>query len=87
MKKFISVEDAGDVKTLVDEAINLKNTVYTPELGRGKTIGLVFLNPSLRTRLSTHRAALNLGMDAMVMNLNNDGWNIEFLPLCIHCSL
>jgi len=78
MKKFISAEDAGDVKALVDEAINLKNTVYTPELGRGKTIGLVFLNPSLRTRLSTHRAALNLGMDVMVMNLNNDGWNIEF---------
>ena len=78
MKKFISVEDAGDVKSLLQEAIALKKTVYTPEVGRGKTIGLVFLNPSLRTRLSTHRAALNLGMDVMVMNLNNDGWNIEF---------
>ncbi|MFY0652880.1 MAG: acetylornithine carbamoyltransferase [Cyclobacteriaceae bacterium] len=78
MKKFISAKDAGDINALVDEAIELKKTVYTPEVGRGKTIGLVFLNPSLRTRLSTHRAALNLGMDVMVMNLNNDGWNIEF---------
>ena len=78
MNKFISVEDAGHVNALVQEAIELKQTRYTPEVGRGKTLGLVFLNPSLRTRLSTHRAAINLGMDVMVMNLNNDGWNIEF---------
>jgi N-succinyl-L-ornithine transcarbamylase len=78
MNKFTSVEDAGNVKALIEEAIQLKQTPYMPEVGRGKTLGLVFLNPSLRTRLSTHRAALNLGMDVMVMNLNNDGWNIEF---------
>jgi N-succinyl-L-ornithine transcarbamylase len=47
------------------------------ELGRNKTLGLIFLNPSLRTRLSTQRAAQNLGMDVIVMNLDKEGWSIE----------
>jgi N-succinyl-L-ornithine transcarbamylase len=48
------------------------------ELGKGKTLGLLFLNPSLRTRMSTQKAAYNLGMNVMVINLDKDSWQIEF---------
>src|SRR5690606_13067741 len=47
------------------------------DLGKHKMLGLVFLNPSLRTRLSTQKAAINLGMDVMVMNMDKDGWALE----------
>jgi N-succinyl-L-ornithine transcarbamylase len=49
-----------------------------PENGQGKTLGLIFLNPSLRTRMSTQKAAYNLGMDVISLNLNQDSWKIEF---------
>ncbi len=78
MKQFFSVKDIDSISSIVDEAISLKNNPYAhEELGKHKTMGLVFLNPSLRTRMSTQKAALQLGMQVMVMNLNQDGWALE----------
>lgn len=78
MKIFSSVNDVKDLKKLVKEAIDFKLNPHThSELGKYKTIGLVFLNPSLRTRISTQRAAINLGMDVIVMNMDKDGWALE----------
>jgi N-succinyl-L-ornithine transcarbamylase len=79
MKQFTSVHDAGNIKELIDAALAIKSQVNDySELGKGKTIGLLFLNPSLRTRMSTQRAAYNLGMNVMVVNLDKDSWQIEF---------
>ena len=79
MKQFISVQDAGDVNQLVQDALAVKQTAnQQAHLGRGKTIGLLFLNPSLRTRMSTQRAAYNLGMNMMVVNLDKETWQMEF---------
>jgi N-succinyl-L-ornithine transcarbamylase len=62
----------------VQEALALKKYPYSNhELGRNKTLGLIFLNPSLRTRLSTQKAALNLGMEVIVMNIDKEGWALE----------
>ena len=78
MKHFTSVNDAEDINKLVLEALMVKKHPFADkELGRNKTLGLIFLNPSLRTRLSTQRAAQNLGMDVIVMNLDKEGWSIE----------
>ncbi|MBS1594058.1 MAG: acetylornithine carbamoyltransferase [Bacteroidetes bacterium] len=79
MKQFLTVKDAGDVPTLVQEALTIKQNIgeYS-DLGKGKTLGLLFLNPSLRTRMSSQRAAYNLGMNVMVLNLDKDSWQIEF---------
>src|SRR4051812_4749008 len=78
MKKFTSVNDVESIDRLVLEAlIEKKYPFENKELGRNKTLGLIFLNPSLRTRLSTQRAAQNLGMDVIVMNLDKEGWSIE----------
>lgn len=79
MKQFLSVKDAGDIDALVQEALELKKQPnVNRQLGQGKAIGLLFLNPSLRTRMSTQRAAYNLGMNVMVLNLDNDSWQLEF---------
>lgn len=79
MKQFISVEDAGDPMALVQTALaHKKNPFAQQALGRGKRAGLLFLNPSMRTRLSTQIAAQNLGMDAIVFNVGQDGWALEF---------
>jgi N-succinyl-L-ornithine transcarbamylase len=79
MKQFVSVYDAGSLPELLKEAQEIKaNINANSELGKGKTIGLLFLNPSLRTRMSTQRAAYNLGMNVMVLNLDKDSWQIEF---------
>lgn len=79
MKQFLTVKDAGDVPSLVAEAIELKGNINRYiDLGKGKTLGLLFLNPSLRTRMSSQRAAYNLGMNVMVLNLDKDSWQIEF---------
>lgn len=76
---FTSVQDVQDVAALIDEAIELKNDPLAfRHLGRDKTLGLVFLNPSLRTRLSTQKAASNLGMNVMAVNADRDSWAIEF---------
>ena len=78
MKKFTKVKDVDDLKELLSLAQKVKQNPFKyQELGRNKTLGLLFFNPSLRTRLSTQKAAINLGMNVMVMNLNNDGWSIE----------
>jgi N-succinyl-L-ornithine transcarbamylase len=80
MKNFTSITDidSADPMPLVEEAINMKNSNAIKKIGAGKTLGLIFLNSSLRTRMSSEKAAFNLGMNTMVMNLNNDGWNIEY---------
>lgn len=78
MKQFTSVHDVEDVVQLVKEALLLKSDPYSnQDLGKNKTLGLMFLNPSLRTRLSTQKAALNLGMNVMVMNMDKEGWALE----------
>ncbi|MCC9135334.1 acetylornithine carbamoyltransferase [Pontibacter silvestris] len=78
MKNYTSVHDVADVAALVNEALEIKKAPFAhKELGAGKTLGLIFLNPSLRTRLSTQKAALNLGMNVMVMNLDKEGWALE----------
>lgn len=76
---FTSVQDVQDVAALVREAIDLKkDPLAFRNLGRDKTLGLVFMNPSLRTRLSTQKAASNLGMNVMAVNADRDNWAIEF---------
>lgn len=78
MKLFSSVNDVPDVQLLVKEALRLKQNPYAhKDLGENKTIALVFLNPSLRTRMSTQKAALNLGMNVMVLNMDKEGWALE----------
>ncbi len=78
MKKFTTVHDVSDVNSLVVEALQLKQNRYAfQHLGKNKTIALVFLNPSLRTRMSTQKAALNLGMNVMVLNIDKEGWALE----------
>ena len=79
MKQFISVQDAGNINALVEKALTYKKEPLKDKaLGVGKRIGLLFLNPSLRTRLSTQVAASNLGMDAIVFNVDKEGWALEF---------
>jgi len=79
MKKFISAGDAPDMKSLVEKALGYKSDPFKDKkLGAGKRIGLLFLNPSMRTRLSTQIAAQNLGMEAIVFNVGQDGWALEF---------
>ena len=78
MQHFTSVQQVVSVNELVKEAINIKKNPYGfSTLGKHKTLGLIFLNPSLRTRLSTQKAALNLGMNVMVMNMDKEGWSLE----------
>lgn len=78
MKKFTSVHDIPNLQTAVQEALALKKTPFRFEdLGKRKTIGLVFFNPSLRTRMSTQKAAQNLGMNTIVLNTGQDSWALE----------
>lgn len=77
MKKFIGVNDVHNVPALVRQALDMKlNEDSPPEIGKGLTIGLLFLNPSLRTRMSTHLAALKLGFQIMSLNAE-EGWKLE----------
>jgi N-succinyl-L-ornithine transcarbamylase len=79
MRKFISVEDVVDIQRLVNKALEYKaNPLRDKLLGTGKRMGLLFLNPSMRTRLSTQIAANNLGMEAIVFNIGQEGWALEF---------
>lgn len=79
MKQFLSVHDAGDLEDLIRQALRYKaNPLMDRQLGAGKRIGLIFLNPSLRTRLSTQIAAENLGMESIVFNVGSEGWSWEF---------
>ena len=78
MKNFTSVYDTEQPQSLVQEVLEIKQNEKRSTLGSNKTLALIFFNPSLRTRLSTQNAAINLDMDVIVMNINKDGWNIEF---------
>ncbi len=79
MKNFISVDDVSDINALVAKALAYKVNPYGDKaLGVNKRIGLLFLNPSLRTRLSTQAAAQNLGMETIVFNVDKEGWALEF---------
>ena len=79
MKDFIYIEDLPDFEKSVSEAIALKNnSLKFNSLGQNKSLGMLFFNPSLRTRLSTQKAAHNLGLKTMIMNFNDEGWKLEF---------
>lgn len=79
MKHYLSIKDIDALPKWVEEAISLKaNPTAHKTLGEGKTICLLFFNNSLRTRLSTQKAAMNLGMEVMVMNFGSEGWQLEF---------
>lgn len=78
MKHFTSVADVADINGLVSKALAYKaNPMQHKTLGMNKRIGLLFLNPSMRTRISTQVAALNLGMEVIVFNIDKDGWKLE----------
>jgi N-succinyl-L-ornithine transcarbamylase len=79
MKNFISVKDVKDIHGLISTALEFKkNPLKDSTLGHGKRLGLLFLNPSMRTRFSTQIAAENLGMKSVVFNVGQEGWALEF---------
>jgi N-succinyl-L-ornithine transcarbamylase len=79
MKHYTSIQDIDNINTWIEEAKALKaNPLANINLGKNKTLGLLFFNSSLRTRLSTQKAALNLGMNPIVMNVSGDAWGLEF---------
>ena len=79
IRNFVSVHDVTNINALVAKALDYKSDPLKDKtLGTGKRIGLLFLNPSLRTRLSTQVAARNLGMEAIVFNVDKEGWAMEF---------
>ncbi len=78
MNNYTSLSDIENLDELIKEALELKKENSSATLGKGKTLGMLFFNPSLRTRLSTEKAAKLLGMDVMVMNADKDGWALEF---------
>jgi N-succinyl-L-ornithine transcarbamylase len=79
MKQFISVKDVTNINALVEMALTYKQQpLLDKNLGAHKRIGLLFFNPSLRTRLSTQVAAQNLGMEPILFNVDKEGWALEF---------
>ncbi len=79
MKNFVSVHDVNNIDALVQKALAYKADPFKDRaLGKDKRIGCLFLNPSMRTRLSTQIAAQNLGMEAIVFNVGSEGWQLEF---------
>jgi N-succinyl-L-ornithine transcarbamylase len=79
MRNFISVHDVTDIDKLVRSALAYKaNPFKDKTLGSNKRVGLLFLNPSMRTRLSTQIAAQNLGAEPIVFNVDKEGWALEF---------
>ena len=79
MKNFITLQDlVNPIKTIALAKSCKQDPFANAHLGQRKTIGLLFFNPSLRTRLSTQKAARNLGLDVMVMNFSNEAWAIEY---------
>lgn len=78
MRNFTNVHDIGDLRTAVAEALEVKaNRFGYKNLGENKTLLMLFFNSSLRTRLSTQKAAMNLGMNAMVLDVNQGAWKLE----------
>jgi len=79
MKQFFSIDDVGDLKSLIREGLEVKKNPFNGKGSiRNKSICLLFLNPSLRTRLSSQRAAQNLGVDVTVFDVGAGGWQLEF---------
>ncbi|MCU4163101.1 N-acetylornithine carbamoyltransferase [Carboxylicivirga caseinilyticus] len=78
MRRYLTVDDIGDLSQALKEAAEVKKNPYAWDtLGKNKTIVMIFFNSSLRTRLSTQKAAMNLGMNVIVLDVNNDGWKLE----------
>ena len=78
MKTFINVEDLGDLRQALAEAQEIKNDRFKYQhLGKNKTLLMIFFNNSLRTRLSTQKAAMNLGMNVIVLDVNAGAWKLE----------
>ena len=78
MNTFTSIKQLGDLQQALREAARVKNTPFADsELGKNRTLLLVFFNNSLRTRLSTQKAALNLGMNVIVLDVNQGAWKLE----------
>ncbi|GGD14622.1 ornithine carbamoyltransferase [Hyunsoonleella pacifica] len=79
MKHYTSINNIDNIEDWIEDAKALKtNPLKHIDLGKNKTLGLLFFNSSLRTRLSTQKAALNLGMNPIVMNVSGDAWGLEF---------
>ena len=79
MNKFISASDVHDIDNLVEKALAYKHDPFRDRtLGQNKRVGCLFLNPSMRTRISTQVAAQNLGMEPIIFNVGNEGWALEF---------
>lgn len=79
LQNYTSINDIDNLKKWIEEAREIKaNPFNSNHLGKQKTLGLLFFNSSLRTRLSTQKAALNLGMNPIVMNVTGDAWGLEF---------
>ena len=78
MKEFTSIRQLGDLRQALAQAQQVKRNPFADqELGRNKTLLMVFFNNSLRTRLSTQKAALNLGMNVIVLDVNQGAWTLE----------
>ncbi|RCR66233.1 N-acetylornithine carbamoyltransferase [Larkinella punicea] len=78
MTNFLAYDDVTDLNTLIQEGLNAKQNPFADQsLGHNKTIGLIFFNSSLRTRMSTQKAAQNLGMNVIMMNVGQDSWGLE----------
>lgn len=78
MKKFTTVDDIGNLREAVDEALMIKKDRFAfSDLGRNRTLLMIFFNSSLRTRLSTQKAAMNLGMNVIVLDVNQGAWKLE----------
>lgn len=79
MKQFLSIKDVQSLPSLLEEAGKVKkNSFGFKSLGKNKSVCLLFLNPSLRTRLSSQRAAANLGLEVVLLDVNSGGWKLEF---------
>jgi len=79
MKHFLSVKDASNIDALIEQGILYKKQPFQDQqLGKSKRIGCLFLNPSMRTRLSTQVAAQQLGMETIIFNIGSEGWALEF---------
>lgn len=78
MNKFTCVDDIGSLDMAIREAMEIKKDRFAfTELGKNKTLLMIFFNSSLRTRLSTQKAAMNLGMNVMVLDVNQGAWKLE----------
>jgi len=78
MKKFTCADDIGDIRSAIDEALEIKRDRFAHcDLGKNRTLLMIFFNSSLRTRLSTQKAAINLGMNVIVLDVNQGAWKLE----------